>query len=479
LGYGLGDNKDTYKSLRVNRKDSLLGTDTLEVLFDESIKFGEIVSSDIGNDLKCIVPLALYGDDTNTYPIADNVALNELYKDIVHSKEKNKNINSEYLRLADIVICWNVFKHFFPYFNETKIDWDSQLATSLNDAYRFQNEIEFKKTLEKLVSKLNDGHGRVQYKKDQTIGFLPLINWTLVENKLVITGVFDSNINLKPGDIILKINDEITEKILNENEQYISGATSQHKSYRNLLFTLWGGKNSELKLQIERNGKIIDNIIVTRTIPYKIYKKKYEDLNPDHKLIDSNIWYLNINKVEMSTIDSLMPQLIKANTIICDLRGYPNGNTDFLMHLISKADTLKEALPPQILYPNQQNVIYKNDTTASFIVPIAPKINAKIIFIVDGRVISWGESYMMFVDHYKLATIIGQPTAGTNGVINSFDLMGDYSVITTGMKTTKGDGTQHHAIGVNPSIKINRTIKGISEQKDEFLEKAIEIANQN
>jgi C-terminal processing protease CtpA/Prc len=180
----------------------------------------------------------------------------------------------------------------------------------------------------------------------------------------------------------------------------------------------------------------------------------------------------------MTKIDSLMPQLSKSKSIICDLRGYPNGNTDFLRHLISRADTLKGILPPQILYPDHKNVIYKKDTVVSFLTPLSPKINAKIIFIIDGRVISWGESYMAFVEHYKLATIIGQPTGGTNGVINSFNLMGGYTVVTTGMKVTKGNGSQHHGVGINPDIKIARTIKGVSEQKDEFLDKAIEIANE-
>jgi C-terminal processing protease CtpA/Prc len=474
-GFGIGDNKDTYKSLRVNRKDSILGTDSLNILFEESINFGETFTEDIGNDLKCIVPMALYGNDDSTFPVADKTLLNKLLQRI-EAQQDSLNIKNVYVRLGDIVISWNVFRHFFPYFTETNIDWDSKLKPSLNDAIPYQNEIEFKKTLEKLISKLNDGHGRVQYKKDNTIGFLPLINWAMVEGKLVITGVFDENIKLKPGDIVTKINGEIAEEVLKNNEQYISGATQQHKTYRNLLFTLWGAKNSELKLEINRNDKLISDIKIIRTIPYKFYKKKYEDLNPNFKQINTNVWYLNINKVEMNVIDSLMPQLTKATSIICDLRGYPNGNTDFLRHLITKADTLKELLPPQILFPNQKNVFYKKDTSASFLTPIAPKINAKIIFIVDGRVISWGESYIMFVDHYKLATIVGESTGGTNGVINSFELMGNYSVITTGMKILKGNGKQHHGIGVLPTVPVTKTIKCVAQQKDEFLEKAIELA---
>ena len=119
-GYGIGENKDTYKSLRVNRKDTLLGTDSLNALFEESIKFGETFSADIDNDLKCIVPLALYGDDNNTFPVADKTLLNNLLQNIEATNE-SLNVSNVYVRLADIMISWNVFKPFFPYFNETKI----------------------------------------------------------------------------------------------------------------------------------------------------------------------------------------------------------------------------------------------------------------------------------------------------------------------------------------------------------------------
>lgn len=474
-GYGLGDNKETYSSLRVNRKDSLLGTDTSDILFEESIKFGESFSADIGNDLRCIIPLALYGDDSSTFPAGDKTLLDSLLINI-ELPQDSLNIRNIYVRLADIVISWNVFKHFYPYFTETNISWDSKLKPSLIDAIPDQNEIDFKRTLEKLVAQLNDGHGRVQYKKDNTIGFLPLISWAMVEDKLVITGVFDANIKLLPGDIVTKINATGVKKVLQNNERYISGSTQQHKTYRNLLFTLWGAKNSYLELEIQRNGKQIGSVQVMRIIPYRLYKKKYEDINPEFRQINSNVWYINLNKIEMKTIDSLMPQFINAQTIICDLRGYPNGNSDFLRHLISISDTLKDFLPAHILYPNQQDITYKNDTASSFLTPLLPKITSKIIFIIDGRVISWGESVVMFVEHYNLATFVGEPTGGTNGVINSFDLMGDYSLVSTGMNIKKGNGKQHHGIGVLPTIPVKRTINGVRQEKDEYLEKAIELS---
>jgi hypothetical protein len=33
------------------------------------------------------------------------------------------------VRLADVVVAWNVFRHFYPYWTEAQVDWDGRLPT--------------------------------------------------------------------------------------------------------------------------------------------------------------------------------------------------------------------------------------------------------------------------------------------------------------------------------------------------------------
>ena len=130
---------------------------------------------------------------------------------------------------------------------------------------------------------------------------------------------------------------------------------------------------------------------------------------------------------------------------------------------------------PQYIYPNQRNIAGYQEYGWN-VKPLDPHIKAKLIFIIDGRVISYAESYMGFIEGKKIATIIGQPSAGTNGDVNPFTLPGNYSISWTGMKVTKHDGSQHHGIGIKPDVYVTKTINGVKENRDEFLEKAIEIA---
>jgi hypothetical protein len=45
------------------------------------------------------------------------------------------------------------------------------------------------------------------------------------------------------------------------------------------------------------------------------------------------------------------------------------------------------------------------------------------------------------------------------------------------LKVTQLDGSKHHGVGTKPNIYVERTIKGVRENKDEFLEKALDVAN--
>ena len=107
--------------------------------------------------------------------------------------------------------------------------------------------------------------------------------------------------------------------------------------------------------------------------------------------------------------------------------------------------------------------------------PALPRIQGKVVFLTDGRAISYAESVMGIVEHYKLADIVGRPTAGANGNVNPFALPGGFRISWTGMRVIKHDDSQHHMIGIQPTVPVKRTIKAIREGRDEDLEKALEL----
>ncbi|MEO9870799.1 S41 family peptidase [Ekhidna sp.] len=435
-----------------------------ESIFEAYPEFGEFIQEEIGEGVFCQIPLSLYGNEENTYPKSNSIKeLQERLKDIPNNPN---NIN---VRLGNIITTYNVFQHFYPYFQEVGVNWVEELETALERSFIDSTPHEHLITLQKFTASLKDGHITV---RGVSLDYVPPIRWEWIEGKLVITKIYDENKDLQVGDIVTKVNNLSAENYFNEVHTRISAGTKGWLDYKARTKSLMGEKDQELILEVNQK-----NIVLKHSEKY-LYgnDSNIEIQENNYKLLDKNIIYLNLDMIEIDTIRNILPKLKEAKGIICDLRGYPNGNHDFISYLLPRNDTSKAWMRvPNIIYPNQAKIT-GYDKYGWELQAKEPYLgDKKIIFLIDGSAISYAESYMGFIEGYELATIVGQPTAGTNGNVNSFDLPGNYNISWTGMKVFKHDGSQHHAIGVLPDIYVNKTIEGFNSNKDEFLETAINV----
>jgi C-terminal processing protease CtpA/Prc len=439
-------------------------------LFEHHPKTKELIEEGIGNDIFCQIPIVLYTNNKNgTYPTTDNRSLINLEKSLSNIITTDNNV---YLRLGNIINIYNVFQHFYPYFDVVDLNWEKELEIALKLAYNDTIQNDYLNTLKKFTAKLKDGHIWVNSSPDKNI-YLPPFQWEWVEHQLVITAVFDNKLELKIGDIITKIDNQYALEYFQEINSRISAGTQGWLEARASTESLLGEKDSEITLTTSTNSYKIKRYLTRQEYFQKETQKNI------YKVINDTIYYLNLDLIEMDTINKLLPHLEKSSAIICDLRGYPNDNHDFISHLLGNNDTSKTWMQiPQIIYPNQKNITSYEYEGWKLKAKKPYLGNKKVVFIIDGSAISYAESYMSFIEGYKLATIIGQPTAGTNGNINPFRLHGGYNISWTGLKVLKHDGSQHHGIGILPNIYVEKTIEGVKQGRDEFLEKAIEIVNQ-
>lgn len=436
-----------------------------EAIFEASPSIGEYIEKTIGNGIYCQIPLSLYANEENTYPKGE---LTQEFLDNLNSvDEKPKNLNS---RIGNVIIAYNVFQHFYPYFEEVDISWEKELETALKRSLKDKTDNDHLITLQKFTAPLKDGHIRV-WARNEEPKYMPPIKWEMIEDKLVVTEILEDSLSLNIGDVVTRVNKQPTEDYLNEFRSRVSAGTKGWLNYRVNDMSIFGKKDSKMTFEVNS-----ETISLKRTLKYNYERTLIPVQKNNYKLLDHNIYYLNLNTVPMDTIRKLMPKLKSSKGIICDLRGYPNSNHDLISHLLKEDDTTKVWMKtPKLIYPDQENIIGYEDNNWELKAK-QPFLGDKIIvFIIDGSAISYAESYMGYIKGYKLATIVGQPTAGANGNINPFQLLGDYGISWTGMKVVKHDGSQHHAIGVLPDVYINKTINGVKMGKDEFLEKAVEV----
>jgi len=463
LGTNIGMNMNgVYESLRVNRNV----TQNQKKLFDFQPEFTEVITKEIGNHLYCQIPLSLYCNDKNTYPKADSVPLKKLIKEL---GAFNYDSNKSAMRLGNIINVYNVMQHFYPYFDVVKVNWGKELNIALLKSFNDKSPEDHLQTLQRFTASLHDGHGNVFLKTKEY--YSPPITWEWVENKLVITNIYDKTLDIHVGDTVTTIDGINSKEYFERIYPLVSAATEGWLNYKANFMSLTGDRNSKLKLTV--NGKSIE-----------LFRKRndYRRINENeirYKNIEDGIWYLNLDKIEMDTINKIIPELLKSRAIICDARGYPAGNHELLMHFLKSDDTAKAWMQiPQIIYPDHEKITgYAKYDWIDLMKAKEPYLGDKrIVYIIDGSAISYAECCLGFIEGYNLAIKVGQPTAGTNGNVNPFSIPGGYTISWTGMKVVKHNGSQHHGVGIIPDIYVSKTIKGIKEHRDEFLEKAIEIA---
>jgi C-terminal processing protease CtpA/Prc len=123
--------------------------------------------------------------------------------------------------------------------------------------------------------------------------------------------------------------------------------------------------------------------------------------------------------------------------------------------------------------PNHEHVGFTDQSWT--VAPATPRLTARLIILSGGAAISAAETTLGVVEGNRLGDIVGEPSAGTNGRINPFDLPGGYTVNWTGVLTQKRDGTQHHGVGILPTVPVSPTVAGIRAGRDEVLERAISL----
>ncbi len=500
-GVYLGKLSNIYHSTRLNRDtirdDSRPSrTDTYH-----TAKLGEFIRKEIGNHLILTMPLVLFGDKEHTYPVSDFNSLKQLTDQLdsmpsasssprqlsakpfyagdlmpklsapAGQKSGNAGVQKEQflstedlaVRLANVVIAWNVFQHFYPYFEVVKVDWEQELSVALNDVYRGETEVDYFKALSRMVAKLEDGHGVVFAQQLKQWGFPIMVS--LIGKEIVVIASSETRM-FQRGDIIQSIDGKAAAEVLKEQEDLISGSP-QLRQYRAL--NLFGSdfKESKATVLVVRQGKKIKVQATRQVLCNQFFNPLFKDFNPVFTYLGDGIYYMN--NYDWNT-DATLKKLVGAKAVVINTLKDPRF---FISHIIQEPVWSARWNVPVSPYPDRKNVFW--DTARWQIAPKEPCIKAKLIFLTHPYDVSSGETFLGIIDYYKLGKLVGDVTAGTNGNYNPIPLMGGYSIWWTGMKVLKHDGSQHHLIGFKPDYPVTHTMEAILEGRDEYLEKAKEV----
>jgi C-terminal processing protease CtpA/Prc len=443
-------------------KSVRLSGDALPFGFDERLHV-----TDLGAGVSCRLSLWVYRTWTSTIPSGSTP---QEWKD---ADKPALSMSSLATRLADVALIWGVMEHFYPYFDVVDTDWNAALPAALAEAAASVDAHAHLRTLRRLSNRLHDGHAFVNHPNIPVAGCLPLgFDWTGPNLMVMNVSDIESTLPIRPGDIVLAVNGSPIDEVYTELRGLVSAATEGYGRHFAALLLSMRQSPDPVSMDFERP----DGERYSATVPLVPTLNRITiPPTPDNgSQVAPGVVYFNLVGTERDEFKRHLQTLVDAKAIVFDVRGYPAGAAfELLPHLSDQNIASARWNIPRITRPQRQGWQWRE--TAWDLAPAEPHLRQPMAFLTSAAAVSYGESIMGIVEHYKFGEIVGSTTAGTNGNVNPFLLPSGAQMSWTGMRVLKHDGSTHHGVGIQPTLPVIATPAGVAAGRDEVLERAVEL----
>ena len=391
-------------------------------------------------------------------------------------------------RLLFLSRFWNIINYFAPYKYLTT-NWDSVLVDYIPKIVQSRDSLNYYKTLLQLCKALNDGHSQLTLPNqiilsDLIFGFYTVPFYCeIVNEKVVIRKISSDSIakvlDIRRGDIILKMDGEDVNQIIRKRRKYISASNHSDEDHQLSAFIL-DGQTPLAGLTIQR-GKDIFNKTVNRVSTSKRDWGSFINYTANEtgfKKIGDSILYIYAWQIWNGNLDTIKHLIKQSNAVIFDVRNYPHNDAFFLIadpfltesKLINYSTVARTDLPGFFRWVPNAKIGRTSDSA----------FKGKVVILADERTQSQGEYSCMVLQTIPHAITIGSQTAGTDGVRTEIPMGRDMSMSYSGYGIYYPDKQQTQRIGIKIDIPVNKTIEAIVNNKDEILERALKyLASSN
>lgn len=431
---------------------------------------GASVDVELTRGLMARVPLSLTDAEARV-PETEPPALAALRVALVALGNVSRRSDTD-VRLADVVVAWSAFRHFYPYWSDIGVDWDArlvpQLQTALDAAATRDDHLN---ALRSVVAELQDGHGSVRDAAvPARIGRLPL-QFRLLGERPVVTESGDSAVAV--GSVVAAIDGMPVGERVTKETRLASGSLQWRQVLAAIALRLCKPA-TDVTLTIEPpNGGARDVRLPCSGGSVGVVESRPDSIAE----LEPGVWYVDLTRVREAQLREVMSRIATARGVVFDVRGYPtDAGAAILPHLMTAREDSSDRWMhvSRITGPFGQVAAWQSFSWN--LQPDMPRIAGQRVFLTDGSAISYAESVMGYVRDHKLGTIVGGSTAGANGNVAGFAVPGGFAITFTGMRVTRHDGrTPFHMVGVTPDIPLEPTLAGIRAGRDEVLERALSI----
>lgn len=386
-------------------------------------------------------------------------------------------------RLLALYRYWNIIHYFFPYKHLTDKDWNRVFKEYIPYFIQTKNRLEYELITTLLIGEIGDTHaGLMEGKKeinslrgDKQAPF----QVRFIENKWVVTDYYMNSARverteLKIGDIITHIGGKSVESIVDSIKKYYP-ASNEAARMRNIAGDLLRSNEQTLSISYISSNQLKQREIYLEKkshLQRYIYKK---NTTKCYKFINENIGYISLKSIKNEDINKIKEDFKNTKGIIIDIRNYPSTFVVFTLGscFVSNSTPFVKFTNGNINSPGE--FIF---TSALEISQSREPYQGKLVVIVNEETQSSAEYHAMAFRAGSNTTIIGSQTAGADGNVSEIVLPGGLKTMISGLGVYYPDGRETQRVGIIPDIEVKPTIKGIREGRDELLEEAIKIIEQ-
>jgi len=391
-------------------------------------------------------------------------------------------------RLLACYRFWNMIQYFFPYKYLTDKNWDDALREYIPIVLSAENRLEYELKITQLICEINDSHanyawgGRAKLDELRGSNYAPF-QVRFIEGKLVVTLYYNSELketaSLDIGDIITHINGETVESIVENRKKYYL-ASNEASSLRFISYDLLRSNQNTITVSSEQAGQMEIQLFNRYSLNihswtdgwYRVDKSK-----KCYRFIDENIGYVTLASIKEEDVSEIRSYFANTKGIIIDIRNYPASVSAYFSlssFFVSGATPFAKQTKGNSDHPGAFTLkpVYQISNTGG------NTYKGKLMVLINEITFSNGEYAAMAYRAGSNTTIIGSTTAGAVGKNPKIVLPGGLTTTMTGLGTYYPDGRETQRIGIIPDFWLEPTIEGIREGRDELLEMAIKLINE-
>ena len=393
--------------------------------------------------------------------------------------------NVEY-RLLALFRFWNVINYFFPYKELIGDSWQTVLARYIPKFEANKDAVDYQLTVRELVTEMHDSHGflrNADASMEKLGAFAPPAMAGYLEGKSVITKVLDDKLPIKVGDVVVAVDGEPVEKKREFLARYVAASTPQWLARIVNARLLLGPKDSVMKLKVQAPGGEVRDVEVPRSLSLMDPKWRtvMQRSSPVIQMLPGGYGYADLARLQVGEVDKMFETIKNAPAMIFDMRGYPNGTAWSIAPRLTEKQNVVAALfsRPLLEATSLTNTELADSASYSFAQRIPERqgdvYKGKVVVLINEDAISQAEHTCLFFESVTNVTFIGTPTAGANGDVTTMVLPGNLSVSFSGHNVRHADGRQLQRVGIKPTIRVEPTIRGLVEGRDEILDAAVKF----